>query len=53
MKDNRIQVILPDELVEKFTKEAKKQNRSHSNLARIYIVDGLKRDEKEAKIEDK
>lgn len=45
MKDNRIQVILPDALVEKFAKEAKKQNRSHSNLARIYIVDGLSRDE--------
>lgn len=41
MKDNRIQVILPDALVEKFTKEAKKQGRSHSNLARIFIVEGL------------
>ena len=44
MKRNRIQVILPDALVEKFEKEAKNQNRTHSNLARLYIVDGLQKD---------
>lgn len=41
MKQNRVQVILPDAIVDKFEKEAKKQGRSKSNLARIYIVDGL------------
>lgn len=45
MKDNRLQVILPDALVEKFVKEAEKQKRSHSNLARLYIVDGLLKDQ--------
>lgn len=45
MKQNRIQVILPDGIVEKFDKEAKKQQRGHSNLARKYIVEGLLKDE--------
>lgn len=45
MKKNKIQVILPDALIEKFDKQAKKQSRSYSNLARLYIVDGLLKDE--------
>lgn len=45
MKQNRIQVILPDGIVEKFDTQAKKQRRSKSNLARKYIVDGLIKDE--------
>lgn len=44
MKQNRVQVILPDAIVEKFEKEAKKQRRSKSNLARLYIVEGLTKD---------
>jgi len=46
MKQNRIQVILPDGIVEKFDKEAKNQKRSKSNLARKYIVEGLTKDDK-------
>lgn len=42
---NRIQVILPDAMLEKFNKEAKRQSRSISNLARKYIVEGLTKDE--------
>lgn len=49
MKQNRIQVVLPDGMVEKFSNEAKKQKRSKSNLARKYIVDGLQKDEEEKK----
>lgn len=48
MKDNRIQVVLPDALIEKFEKEAKKQHRTYSNLARLYIVDGLLKDEQKS-----
>lgn len=47
MKKNRIQVILPDAMVDKFDNEAKKQKRSKSNLARKYIVEGLTKDEKQ------
>lgn len=47
MKQNRIQVILPDGVVDKFHKEAKKQKRSSSNLARKYIVEGLSKDNKQ------
>lgn len=43
MKKNRIQVILPDAMVDKFEKEAEKQNRSKSNLARLLIIDGMAR----------
>lgn len=43
MKKSRIQVILPDAIVETFEKEAKKQNRSKSNLAGRFIIDGLAR----------
>lgn len=50
MEKNRLQVVLPDDLVEKFDREAKKQGRSRSNLIRKYIVDGLTKDlEKEVK----
>lgn len=45
MKGNKIQVVLPDVLIEKFVKAAQKQNRSHSNLARLCIVDWLQREE--------
>lgn len=45
MKKNKIQVILPDALIEKFDRQAKQQSRSYSNLARLYIVDGLLKDE--------
>jgi hypothetical protein len=41
MKKNRIQVILPDAIVDKFEKEAIKQNRSKSNLAGRLIIEGL------------
>lgn len=41
MKKSRIQVILPDAIVEKFEEEAKKQNRSKSNLAGRFIIEGL------------
>lgn len=45
MKKNKIQVILPDALIDKFDAQAKKQSRSFSNLARLYIVEGLLKDE--------
>jgi len=45
MKKNKIQAILPDALIDKFDAEAKKQGRSHSNLARLYIVRGLQEDD--------
>lgn len=45
MKQNRIQVILPDGVMEKFVKQAKKHNRPKSNLARLYILQGLAKDE--------
>lgn len=41
MKKNRIQVILPDAIVDDFAIEAEKQNRTYSGLARKLIVDGL------------
>lgn len=41
---NRIQVILPDAMIDEFNKQAKEQSRSISNLARKYIVDGLTKD---------
>lgn len=44
MKDNRIQVILPDALIDKFVKEAEKQKRTISNLGRKYVVEGLLKD---------
>lgn len=50
MKENRLQVVLPDALVEKFDREAKKQGRSRSNLIRKYIVDGLLKDEQKNEI---
>lgn len=45
MRGNKIQVVLPDFLIEKFIKAAKKHQRSHSNLARLAIVDWLQREE--------
>lgn len=44
-KNNRVQAILPDYAVEKFDKQAQKQKRSRSNLARKYIIEGLTKDE--------
>lgn len=44
-KKNKIQVTLPDEYVEKFDAQVKAQGRNESNLARKYIIEGLKRDE--------
>lgn len=41
MKKSRIQVVLPDAIVETFEKEAKKQSRSKSNLAGRFIIEGL------------
>ena len=49
MIKNKLQVILPDEAIPRFTKQTKKQNRSESNLARIYILEGLTRDEEREK----
>lgn len=49
MKKSRIQVILPDVIVESFDKEAKKQGRSKSNLARKYIIEGLAKSNQESK----
>lgn len=45
MKSKRVQVILPEVAVERFEKQAKKQGRSDSNLARKYIIEGLSKDE--------
>lgn len=45
MKRNKIQVILPDALIEKFVKAAQKQGRSNSNFARLCIVDWLQRED--------
>ena len=49
MKRNRIQVILDDETLEQFKKEAKNQSRTESALARKYITDGIKSDKTEVK----
>lgn len=51
MKKNRIQVILPDAIVDKFEKEAVKQNRSKSNLAGRLIIEGLSKVSNDSKIE--
>lgn len=53
MKKNRIQVILPDAIVDKFEKEAIKQSRSKSNLAGRFIIDGLKSIQKENETKNK
>ncbi len=44
MKKNRIQVILDDGTLDEFKKEAKKQNRTESALARNYIINGISND---------
>lgn len=49
MKRNRIQVILDNDTLEQFKKEAKSQSRTESALARKYITDGIKSDRKENK----
>lgn len=49
MKVNKIQVVLDDGTLIEFKKQAKKQSRSESNLARKYIVEGLNRDKQDKK----
>lgn len=49
MKKNRVQAVLPDDAVVRFEKQAALQGRTESNLARIYIMDGLKKDEDKQK----
>lgn len=47
MKSKRVQGILDDETLERFRKQAKKQGRSESNLVRIYVKEGIQKDERE------
>jgi hypothetical protein len=37
----RISIVVPDGTIEKLNAEAKRQDRSQSNLARKFILDGL------------
>lgn len=37
----RIHIVLPDGVKDKLIKEAKKQNRSKSNLAMSFVIQGL------------
>lgn len=49
MKNNKLQFILDYTTLDKFEKEAIKQNRSKSNLIRKYVMEGLIKDEEKAK----
>ena len=43
-KNVKEQIVLSEDESIKFAKEAKKQARSKSNLGRLYILDGLRKD---------
>ena len=45
MAKTRVQAVLPESIIDKFVKLAKKQGRSESNLVKKYIIEGLARDE--------
>jgi hypothetical protein len=45
-KNVKEQIVMSEDESQKFAKEAKKQDRSKSNLGRLYILDGLRKDEK-------
>lgn len=43
-KNIKEQIVLSEDESSDFAKEAKKQARSKSNLGRLYILDGIRRD---------
>jgi len=47
MKSNKVQITLTSDLMDKFEKEAIKQKRSKSNLAKKYIAEGMLNEVKE------
>ena len=44
-KSPRIQVVLPEDLCEKLSELAEKESRTVSNMAKVLIQEGLKRNE--------
>jgi hypothetical protein len=44
-ENKKEQIVLSSEESARLAKEAKRQSRSKSNLGRLYILEGLKKDE--------